>query len=200
MNNIEKITDRIKADAQEQIKIINEKSDAECADIRAKAEKDAKKLYDSLVQDGIDESQICKERQASLDALSEKKKILTCKQEMVDKAFELYSEELNNLPDEEYKELLVKLIVSNSFSGAEEVILSEKDKAKFGKSVIKEANAFISSKGGQGGLKLSDKTGRFSGGAILCNGRIEQNCTFEEVIASVRRTKSGEIAKALFAK
>ena len=83
--------------------------------------------------------------------------------------------QLSELPDGEYVGLLAGLAAKASSTGREEVILSQKDRARYGKQVVTQANERL----GDGHLTLSVQTRPIRGGLILSDGDVEVNCTFE---------------------
>lgn len=61
---------------------------------------------------------------------------LAAKQEMLVKAYDRAVEWLISLPDGEHVGLLAGLVAEASSTGREEIILSQKDRARYGKQVV----------------------------------------------------------------
>ena len=98
------------------------------------------------------------------------------------RAFVAALNQLSELPDEEYVGLLAGLAAEASSTGREEVILSQKDRARYGKQVVTQANERL----GDGHLTLSVQTRPIRGGLILSDGDVEVNCTFETLVRLLR--------------
>ena len=227
MNGIEKITQRIDQDAQSEIDKILGDARAQAAEILARYEAQAQKESEDIVARGEKNAAERQDRLASVAQMEAKKLTLATKQEMLDKAFDLALDRLVSLPDEEYVALLAELAVRAATTGREQLIFSQKDRARIGKQVVAAANeklakavapelpdALAESKAGAildkvvsgasallagtGMLTLSEETRPLRGGFILSDGDVEVNCAFETLVRLERGEISGEVAKALF--
>ena len=114
--------------------------------------------------------------------------------EMLSKAYDLALEQLVNLPDKEYVDLLADLAVRASSTGREAVIFSQKDRARYGKAVVTQANERLK----DGHLTMSEQSRPIKGGLILSDGDVEVNCTFETLVRLQRGEMDREVAKVLF--
>ena len=128
---------------------------------------------------------------AQLDA---RKLELSAKQEMLARAYDRALEKLTGLPDGAYTDLLAQLAVEASSTGREAVILSPKDRARYGKAAVTRANEKL----GDGHLTLSEQTRPIQGGLILSDGDVEVNCSFETLVRLIRGETDREVAKVLF--
>lgn len=199
MTGIEKITQRIAADAQLEIDEVLAKANAEAADITAKYEAQAAREKEDFVRRGNERADEREENLSGAASLEARKETLAAKQTMLDKAFALAGEKLAQLSDEDYISLLASLAAKSSFSGTETIILSAEDKEKHGDAVLAAAKAKLTEAGKTADITLSDATRPTGGGLLLSDGNIETNCTFEILLRMVREDISGEVAKILFA-
>ena len=133
-------------------------------------------------------------RLASVAQLDARKLELAAKQEMLAKAYDRAMERLTSLPDGEYVGLLAGLAAEASSTGREEVILSQKDRARYGKQVVTQANERL----GDGHLTLSVQTRPIRGGLILSDGDVEVNCTFETLVRLLRGEMDRTVVEVLF--
>lgn len=195
MNGIEKITNRINADVQREIDEINAQASAEAAGIAAQYAQRAKKESEDILTRGRQAAAEREERLGSVAQLEARKLILRAKQEVLEQAFAKALEDLLNLPEKEYTELLAKLIVKASQSGTEQVIFSQKDRPRYGKTAVTRANELL---GDRGQLTLSTESRAIQGGFILSDGDVEVNCTFETLVRLQRRELDGAVSKVLF--
>lgn len=194
MNGIEKITGRIASDAAQEIESIQAEARRQAEEITARYAEQAERESQELLERGRRSAEERVERLASVAQLEARKLELAAKQEMLSKAYDKALEQLLNLPDQEYTALLADLAVKASSTGQEAVILSQKDRTRFGKQVVTLANE----KRKDGRLTLSGETRSIQGGLVLSDGDVEVNCTFETLVRLQRGELDREISKLLF--
>ena len=194
MDGIEKITGRIAEDAGREIGEINAEARRQADEIMARYEAQAQQESEEILSRGRRNADERVERLASVAQLDARKLELAAKQEMLSKAYDLALEKLVNLPDKEYVDLLADLAVKASSTGREAVIFSQKDRARYGKAVVTQANEKL----GDGRLTMSEQTRPIKGGLILSDGDVEVNCTFETLVRLQRGEMDREVAKVLF--
>ena len=195
MKGTEKIIAHIQSDAKAQADAILGKAKEQCAAISKDYEAKAQAVYSEKVRAGEKDCEDKVESSERICQMESKIDMLSVKQEMISKVFDLAAEKLLALSDSDYSKLLTKLIVASASEGNEQVVLNASDKKKFGAEVIKAANEQI--KGGK--LVLSDEEGDFKGGVILKRGSVEVNNTLELLMDLARSEMSADIAKVLFA-
>ena len=147
MNGIEKITGRIASDAAQEIASIQAEARRQADEITARYAEQAKRESAELLERGRRSAEERVERLASVAQLEARKLELAAKQEMLAKAYDKALEQLLTLPDQEYTALLAGLAVKASSTGREAVILSQKDRARFGKQVVTQANEILAKTG-----------------------------------------------------
>ena len=194
MDGIEKITGRIAADAGREIDEINAEARRQADEILARYEAQAKRESEEILSRGKRNADGRVERLASVAQLDARKLELAAKQEMLSKAYDLALEKLVNLPDKDYVTLLANLAVKASSTGKEAVIFSQKDRTRYGKQVVTQANERLK----DGHLTMSEQTRPIQGGLILSDGDVEVNCTFETLVRLQRGEMDREVAKVLF--
>ena len=193
MNGIEKITQRIEADAQAEIDRILSAAREEADQItgRYKAQADAEAA--SLAARNEKSAAEREERLVSVAQMEARKVQLAAKQEMVEKAYDLALEKLCAMPDARYTEVLAVLLVQASSNGRGEAIFSPEDRERVGKAAVDKANA---ASGKQ--LKLSKETRPLKGGFVLRDENIEVNCTFDTLVRLEKAETTGAVVKKLF--
>lgn len=194
MDGIEKITGRIAEDAGREIGEINAEARRQADEIMARYEAQAQRESEEILSRGRRNADERVERLASVAQLDARKLELAAKQEMLSRAYDLALEKLVNLPDKEYVNLLADLAVKASSTGREAVIFSQKDRARYGKAVVTQANEKL----GDGHLTMSEQSRPIKGGLILSDGDVEVNCTFETLVRLQRGEMDREVAKVLF--
>lgn len=227
MNGIEKITQHIGADARVEADRILLTAQAEADAIAADYAQRAEKAAADAGAKGKAAAAQREERLVSMAEMEGRKELLAAKQEMVGKAFDLALEKLCALPEQEYIDLLTKLAVKAVRTGREQVVLSQKDRARVGKAVVMAANDILAKRvapkmpeelsetrtgaflekmvtgasallAGTGMLTLSERTAPILGGLILADGDVEVNCSFETLIRLAKNDMAGEVAQVLF--
>lgn len=194
MNGIEKITSQISADAQKEIDALAAAARLQADEITGRYAQQAERECGEILARGRRSAAEREERLGSMAQLECRKLELAAKQEMLAKAYDKALEQLLSLPDEEYTALLAGLAVKASSTRREEVILSQKDRTRFGKQVVTQANEKL----GDGKLTLSGQTRSIQGGLVLSDGDVEVNCTFETLVRLQRGTMDREVAALLF--
>ncbi len=205
MNGIEKITGQIDADVQKEIGAALDQARAQAKEIEARYESQAEAQAEAIRRKGEQDAALRRERLVDVARLEARKTLLAAKQDLVGQAFDLALKKLLELPDQEYIALLAKLAVAASRTGREQVILSQKDRSRYGKQAVTMANDMLAKKAGPraaesaGMLTLAGESRPMAGGLILRDGRVETNCSFEVLIHLQRDALSAEVARALFA-
>lgn len=193
MNGIDKITQRISADAQAEIDRVLADANAEAAKIAAKYKSQSDTEAADLAAKNQKAAAEREERLAGTAQMEARKATLAAKQEMVEKAYALALEKLCAMPAEKYMDVLAGLLAEACSSGKEEVIFSPKDQKKVGKAAVEKAN-----KDGGKKLTLSKETRPIKGGFILRDGNVEVNCAFDTLVRLQKAETAGAVAKKLF--
>ena len=124
------------------------------------------------------------------------KEFLAEKRKILDEVFEQAHQQLQNLPDEEYRALIKKLILDAVETGDEEVVIDTKEK-RIDHEFIKQINRELGS-GKKGDLKLSDQKQDIGAGFILKRGKIKTNVSIGVLLDQARKELEIDLAKELF--
>ena len=124
------------------------------------------------------------------------KQLLAEKRKILDEVFEQAHEQLQNLPDEEYRTLCTKLMLEAVETGAEEIVVDKNEK-RINQDLINQVNRQLSSKG-KGELKLSDQKQNIGAGFILKRGQIKTNVSLDVLLDQARKELEIDLAKELF--
>lgn len=192
MNGIEKITGRIRADAQAEADAILAAARKEAGETEASFRRQAEGERALLLAKAEKAAAEREERLVSAAQMEGRKTILAARQEMVEKAFDTALERLCSMPEEQYVQVLVGLVQKASSTGSEEVLFSPADRKRVGKAVVEGANATGKH------LALSGETRPIRGGFILRDGSVEVNCAFETLIRLEKGRSAAQAAKILF--
>ena len=227
MNGIEKITGQIAVDSQKEIDALLQQARDQAAQTAAGYEAQAASQSQAILERGEQEARRRKERLIDGARMEGRRAVLQTKQELVGRAFDLALEKLTGLPEEGYIALLARLAAAAARTGREQVILSQKDRSRYGKQVVTQANELLAREvapklpeeltasragavldkvvarstavlAGTGMLTLSEEARPMAGGLILRDGRVETNCSFEALIHLQREALAAQVAKVLF--
>ena len=192
MKGTEKIIAHIEADAKTQADAILAEAEAKCADIRARYEEEASRLYGDRIRDGVRACQDQEDGALRISRMEARKSVLAVKQEMVEKSFDLALEKIVALPEDRYVAFLAGLAKNAAGTGEEEVILNARDRAAIGAKLLQTINA------NGAHMKLSDETRDIAGGLILRRGSIEANCSAELLVELCKGEMASKLADILF--
>lgn len=197
MNGLEKIKQRIAAEANAECMSVAAEGNARCAAIQAEFEEKAKAAYEAAVAKGRQEIEAQVQRQERNVRLDTKKELLGLKQDLVNTAFLMAREKLLDMPKEEYVKFLTGLAVEAA-AGEEEVLFSEADAAAVGAEVVEKANAALAAAGKKAQLKLAAENRGIAGGLVLRAGDIEINCSIDALLSLKREELAAQVAGILF--
>jgi V/A-type H+-transporting ATPase subunit E len=124
------------------------------------------------------------------------KEFLAEKRKILDEVFEQAHQQLQNLPDEEYRALIKKLVLDAVETGDEEVVIDTNEK-RIDREFIKKINSELGSSK-KGDLKLSDQKQDIGAGFILKRGKIKTNVSIDVLLDQARKELEIELAKELF--
>ena len=198
MKGVEKITERILAEANEAANTAKSDAEAKAKGILEEFEEKARQTYEQMVATGRTEAAAAAERKVRTARLQAKKDILGTKQEFINKAYTIAQESILAMPEDEYVDLLARKACEASVSGEEAVILNEDDRSVLGKKVVEAANALLAAAGKKASLTLSDETEKMIGGLFLKQNDVSVNCSIDSIIGTFREDLDVKVAKVLF--
>jgi V/A-type H+-transporting ATPase subunit E len=196
--SLEKILERIQQDAQSEVDKIKGRASASADEILKKAQAEAESLKSEALEDAKNEAKQRKERIEATARLDLRKALLAEKQNAIDAAFQAAVDALVSMEDAEYKKIIKNMILPNVQTGEEEIILSERDKARLGDDFAQEINRQLAEDGKKGNLTIAKDTYSMVGGFVLRRGQIELNSSFESLLRSSRDELESEVSKILF--
>jgi V/A-type H+/Na+-transporting ATPase subunit E len=189
---IEKILSDAKAEADTIVKEAKAKAaaektkaDAQLADYRQQAEV----LAQQAAEDEKSHVLAAARMEAAQEYLAEKTKIL-------DSVFERAEQRLGQLPDDEYRELMGRLMVDAAETGEEEVLIG-RDESRIDQNFINEINGRLADDKKRN-LRLADERHDFSGGFALRRGKIKTNVSPAVLLEQARNALVIDLAKTLF--
>ena len=196
MDGLEKIAEQIRAQAQQS-------ADETIADARRRAEElraqteaeDAEAARQMNEQAQRDAKAECARAQSAAEAEG-RRALLAEKQKLIAQAIAEAHRRLTALPDDEYFALLAKLAGENCLPQPGELLLSPKDLARMPAGFPAQVQAAAQQKGGA--LTVAAQTRAIDGGFVLVYGGIEENCSFEALLAAQSEQLQDVVHRALF--
>jgi V/A-type H+-transporting ATPase subunit E len=193
----EQVIEKILSDAKAQAdKIVKEaeakaaaekgKADAQLAEYRQQAET----LIQQAAEDEKSHVLAAARMEAAQESLAEKTKIL-------DSVFARAEQKLGQLPDDEYRDLMGRLMVEAVETGEEEVLIG-KNESRIDQKFISAINGKL---GGdkKGNLKLAAERHELPAGFVLRRGKIKTNVSPAVLLEQARNDLVIDLAKSLFA-
>lgn len=194
MDGIEKITQRIREDTKREIAAIEAQAQEKAQTIRNQYAEQAQRESEAILSRSEKAVAERLERLESAAGMERRKLELAAKQRVLGEAFEQALDKLCSLPEQDYIDRLAALAVRAAVRGREQLIFSERDRARVGKQVVMAANERL----GSGGLTLSQQTRPIRGGFVMSDGDVEVNCAFETLVRMQREKLEKEVADILF--
>lgn len=201
MAGIDRILDRIAADAKTETDAKLAHAHASAQEIRRSNARAAEELKQDLNQKSEQEASARYERLVGMAHTEARKRLLTVKQEMIEEAFAKAVTELSGQSEDEKAALLTRFAVQASVTGEEELVLTPADHSRFGKRVLEGATEALQKAGKTANLRLSAAPRALEGGGglVLRDGDVEINCSYGALVASVRDELTPDVANILFA-
>ena len=192
----EQVTEKILADAGAEAERIKseaeEKQDAEQAKLN-KQLSEYRKQTEILAQKAGKDKKLHLLAAARMDIAKE---YLAEKRKLLDEIFDQAHRRLQNLPDDEYRKLMAKLMLDVVETGDEEIIV-DNNETRIDQEFINQVNERLSSDN-KGNLKLADEKQNLGVGFVLRRGRIKNNVSLDVILAQARKELEIELAKELF--
>lgn len=191
MSSGDKILNRISLDCDERISKINAETDEKCAQIMAQAKLDADKISAEIAdkaQAKVKQMQAASKSRCDLET---RNAFLKRRREEIDKTYSEILNKMENLPDEDYFELIYTFAKKLSgMSGV--VLLNKKDMNRLPKNFLARLE--------ECGVKaeLSKAPCDIESGFILKCGDIEENMDFSAILSEKRDIIEDFINQELF--
>ena len=190
------VVDKILADAKAEAQKIKKQTGAAEAAEQAKLNEqldEYKKQTETLAKKAGEDEESHILAAARMDI---SKQLLAEKRKILDEVFEQARQQLQNLPEQDYRNLCNKLMLEAVETGDEEVVVDNKDN-RINQDFIDQINQKLSSKG-KGELKLSEQKQDIGAGFILRRGKIKTNVSLDVLLEQARKELEIDLAKELF--
>lgn len=194
MSSGEKILSSIRSDSEASIGKIKEESKEKCEKVLSKGRKKAQEITDAAEIKKAQQTERLTKANNSRTELEKRNMLLAAKRAEIDKAVKHIQNYMETLETKEYFELICRL--ASTLGNKEGIVfLNEKDLRRAPKDLEKRLN--------ESGIKATlSKTpyNKINSGFILKNGDIEDNMSFDAIIAEHREAIEDLINRELFKK
>lgn len=197
MTGLEKIRKAIEDDADYAVAGILAQAEKEAAEIMEASKKEAEKKCSEIALKAENDVKAAYSRAESGASLLEKKILLDAKQQLINDVIMKARSYLSNLSDEEYLDVLLRLIKKNAHNKHGTIRLSKEDKNHLPENLDILIKGALSDKEGAA-LMISDEGANINGGFILIYGDIEENCTFDALFNAARDELQDKVYQLLF--
>ncbi len=198
MSNLERLTEVLRGEAAEQAAKIEAEAERRVGEIRAEAEAKAERLRSearATAQREVERRQ----RQAEAEArLLRRQTLLAAKAELVRRVMAEALQRLADLPEAQYRALLLRLIAGSAPAGRVTVALNRRDRERLGEAFVRQAAGELAGRGVRAELVLLPEPAGFAGGVRLAGPDFEVDCSLERLLELAADEVEPEVAKALF--
>lgn len=188
MTNLDKLTAKIRGDAESRADKITADAKWQAERIVAEAIADATREKERILAEAETEAAHAGEQIILGKTLAIRDQNLNAKQKMLDEVFAAALEKMHAMTKDEFMKFLTSYLSGMKLSD-EEIILPK----KYGIKSVDELNKSLNAK-----LTLHEGERDIEGGFILCKQGIEQNNTFESLISYYRYELEGTVLKMLY--
>jgi len=195
LDRLEKILAEIRAEARAEAEQILADARGEAEKLLEDARTQAKVEVDKIK---VDAEQNVIEVQRSFKSsaeLQKRQQILTQKRVLLAETLDKAKEELYALPENEYFDVLTKIVFKNVQSGNGILFLNKKDRERMPESFIKQIQSELPA---DCNLTVSEETRPIDGGFILAYGTVEENCSFTTIFSARADEFSDLVCDVLF--
>ncbi|HHU49397.1 MAG: V-type ATP synthase subunit E [Caldicoprobacterales bacterium] len=197
MSGLKKLVEQIKTAARDAAEARLAEARRQAEGITHEAEERARQESDIILQEANEKASDIIERAKSSADLQKRRAILSAKQRIIEEIMNKTMDTLKSLPDEEYFDLILKMVSSYAQPQNGQIIFSKRDMERLPADFEQQLNQAIKSRGGS--LTISSANRPIDGGFVLVYGDIEENCTFAAIFSSKHDILQDKVHEFLFA-
>ncbi len=194
--NAEQVVHKILSEAQAHADKITGEANAKVSEQQGKIDKELAQYREETEQKAIAAGEDKLARMLASARMQISKEYLTAKVSLLDEVFQKVRQQIKDLPDDQYGELIQQLMEKAIESGDEEVIIG-KDETRIKNGLIKRVNRKLGP-GFKGNLQLANDTANIDGGFILRRGKIQVNVSLDVLMTQARDAMELELTQELF--
>ncbi len=194
MTGLENILSQINEDAQREAGEKIAAAKAEADEILKAAGEDAARISQTMIQDGEKAAQDIRDRAESAALLERRNAMLSFKQQLICKAIDNTRAALENAPEQEYFDLLLRLVSKSAVAGKAEMRLNRRDLDR----LPADFAAALKQAAPQADITVSPAPCDIESGFLLAYGGIDINCTFRAIFEDAESELRDAAGNTLF--
>jgi len=180
MSGLDNIVEEIRNQSKQEANEILKEADVFCKDYMNKIKKDLEVV--SIEKKALADRKLYEEKTVSGMEFLERNSILRAKQQVIEQAIDKARESITGLNDEEYFNVLEKLLRKNVQQGKGKICFSKKDLDRIPNGFENRVKEIVAEN--QGELVIDKEPANIKDGFVLVYGEIEENCTLKALFDS----------------
>lgn len=177
MTGLESILSQIAGDGQKEAEELLSEAKAKAGEITQKAQEEAKEKAAAVLKDAERRAQDIRDRAQSAAELEKRNQMLVFKQELIREAVGAARESLEDAPDGEYFDTLLKLYCRFAQEGRGEMRLNKRDLARLPDDFLARMRKAVPA----AEVTISPQPHPIENGFLLVYGGVDINCTFQAI-------------------
>ncbi len=194
--NPQQVVDKILAEAKAEAEKIRRQADEQRAAEQARFDGEMAQFREQTQQMATQAAQAEKAQILALARMEAMKDYLGEKARILDEVFARSRQRIGQLPDEEYRRLMARLLLDAVETGDEQVVAGQDD-PRIDQALVDEVNGQLKAQG-KAGLTLSQQKHPLGAGFLLKRGKIQTNVTTDVLVSQARNDLEIELSGALF--
>lgn len=182
MSGLDNIVEEIRNQSKQEADEILKEADVFCKDYMNKIKKDVEVEVVSIEKKALADRKLYEEKTVSGMEFLERNSILRAKQQVIEQAIDKARESIAGLNDEEYFNILEKLLRKNVQQSNGRICFSKKDLDRIPKDFEDRVKEIATEN--QGELVIDKEPANIKDGFVLVYGEIEENCTLKALFDS----------------
>ncbi len=194
--NPQQVVDKILAEARAEADKIRRQADEQRAAEQARFDGEMAQFKEQSQQMATQAAQAEKAQLLALARMEAMKDYLREKARLLDEVFARSRQRIGQLPDDDYRRLMARLLREAVETGDEQVVAG-KDDPRIDQRLIDEVNGQLRDQG-KGGLSLAAEKHSLGCGFLLKRGKIQTNITTDVLVGQARNDLEIELSGTLF--
>ena len=182
MSGLDNIVEEIRNQSKQEANEILKEADVFCKDYMNKIKKDVEVEVVSIEKKALADRKLYEEKTVSGMEFLERNSILRAKQQVIEQAIDKARESITGLNDEEYFNVLEKLLRKNVQQCKGKICFSKTDLDRIPNGFENRVKEIVAEN--QGELVIDKEPANIKDGFVLVYGEIEENCTLKALFDS----------------
>ena len=182
MSGLDNIVEEIRNQSKQEADEILKEADVFCKDYMNKIKKEVEVEVVSIEKKALADRKLYEEKTVSGMEFLERNSILRAKQQVIEQAIDKARESIAGLNDEEYFNVLEKLLRKNVQQGKGKIWFSKRGLDRIPKGFEDRVKEIVAEN--QGELVIDREPANIKDGFVLVYGEIEENCTLKALFDS----------------